>query len=250
MVALAERSALHEYGCLFCRRHDGGFTSQEHIFSQALGNLDKYVLPRGVVCDRCNNGKLAEADEALIGFQPITLLRAERGLPTKARKPVISRWGNATVVWPERGTIAVYGSPKAVRRPRADDAGALGSLKLTTGGPLTAKRISLMVRSIWKSALEFIYIDHGVRIAYDSVFDAVREAIIEPGLPHGWAVVPRDAKAGSSVTLSYQLLTPQELLAVPIRLDVFGVVFYTDLLLRDVREEDLTTPGPANIWIF
>src|SRR5689334_21444546 len=70
VTTLAEPTPLHEYGCLFCRRADGGFTSREHIFSEALGNFDEHVLPPGVVCDRCNNEKLSAADEALIGFQP------------------------------------------------------------------------------------------------------------------------------------------------------------------------------------
>lgn len=43
--------ALHEQGCIFCRRHDGGFTSREHVFPESLGN-EEVVLPRGVVCDR------------------------------------------------------------------------------------------------------------------------------------------------------------------------------------------------------
>lgn len=45
--------------CLFCLRDDGGFTSREHIFSEGVGN-HKYVLQPGIVCDRCNNGPLAE----------------------------------------------------------------------------------------------------------------------------------------------------------------------------------------------
>lgn len=77
----------HTNGCLFCRRSDGGFRSREHIFSEALGNHE-YVLDPGVVCDRCNNGPLARADDALTNFPPIALLRAERGLPTKAGKAV------------------------------------------------------------------------------------------------------------------------------------------------------------------
>lgn len=66
---------------LFCRRHDGGFASEEHIVSRALGNIDRYVLPPRVVCDRCNRGPLANADLALISFGPIEILRAERGFP-------------------------------------------------------------------------------------------------------------------------------------------------------------------------
>src|SRR5688572_25775127 len=62
MKSAAANQALHPEGCLFCRRHDGGFLSEEHIFSEGLGNTD-YVLPPGIVCDRCNSGPLARALE-------------------------------------------------------------------------------------------------------------------------------------------------------------------------------------------
>jgi len=91
-AALSLGEALNPEGCLFCRRHDGGFRSEEHIFSQGLGNTT-YVLPPGIVCDRCNNGPLSVADHALTDFSPIVLLRAERGLPTKAGKPVAAKFG-------------------------------------------------------------------------------------------------------------------------------------------------------------
>src|SRR3954451_4065983 len=70
-------------GCLVCRRGDGGFTSFEHIFPEALGNTE-LLLPVGVVCDRCNNGPLAEADEALSRFLPIDLMRTWHGIPSKS----------------------------------------------------------------------------------------------------------------------------------------------------------------------
>jgi hypothetical protein len=42
MKSAAANQALHPEGCLFCRRHDGGFLSEEHIFSEGLGNMTTY----------------------------------------------------------------------------------------------------------------------------------------------------------------------------------------------------------------
>lgn len=39
--------------CLFCREKKNPFRGIEHIIPESLGNR-AYVLPRGVVCDRCN----------------------------------------------------------------------------------------------------------------------------------------------------------------------------------------------------
>jgi len=40
--------------CLFCRRETEQFLQEEHIIPESLGNRT-YVLPKGVVCDKCNN---------------------------------------------------------------------------------------------------------------------------------------------------------------------------------------------------
>jgi HNH endonuclease len=242
----------HPEGCLFCRRDDGGFTSREHIFSEALGN-ETYILDPGIVCDRCNNGPLSRADDALINFPGITLLRAERGLPTKAGKPVVSKWGNATIAFSGHGELEVINPGKKAMR-RMPPSGRMppegGKMDLTTGGPLTADRIRAMVRSVWKSALELIYWDHGDEFAFDEVFDPARQAIIGSDKAQGWAVVPKETLTRPDVSLEYNLKIIGDRKAVPVHYNVFGVEFYTDLLRRDIPEEKITPPWEANRWMF
>jgi hypothetical protein len=72
-------------GCLICRRSDGGFSTDEHIVPESLGNTDK-ILPPGVVCDRCNHEVCAPLDEALCTFGPVQMLRTMRQQPTKSGK--------------------------------------------------------------------------------------------------------------------------------------------------------------------
>lgn len=76
-------------GCLICRRSDGGFTTEEHIVPESLGNSEK-ILPYGVVCDRCNHEVCAQLDEALCTFMPIQMLRTLRQQPTKWHKDLPS----------------------------------------------------------------------------------------------------------------------------------------------------------------
>jgi len=40
--------------CIFCKSDSAASRSVEHIIPEALGNID-HVLPRGIVCDTCNN---------------------------------------------------------------------------------------------------------------------------------------------------------------------------------------------------
>jgi hypothetical protein len=252
-VTTATTAALHAQGCLFCLTDDGGFTSREHIFSEAWGNIDEHVLPPGVVCDRCNHEILSGADEALVNFEPIMLLRAERGLGTKAGKPVIAKFGDTKIVWTAPGTMEVAAkSPKVLRGMREFDPerGVPGKLNLATSGPLTEKRISRMVRSIWKCGLEFLYLDQGPEVAFDPALDDVRRAILDER-SDGWALVPEETKATESVELTY--LYPATMggrPAFPISLSVFGVIFATDPLLRDIDVDTITAPVPVNRWKF
>jgi HNH endonuclease len=50
--------------CIFCKSSTEPFTTREHIIPEALSSNDM-VLPKGLVCDRCNNGALARLDSAL-----------------------------------------------------------------------------------------------------------------------------------------------------------------------------------------
>jgi hypothetical protein len=248
-VVTAARQPLHAEGCLFCRQSDGGFSSREHVLSEAFGN-EEYILPPGVVCDRCNNGALALIDEALVNFPPITLLRGERGLPSKAGKAVASKWGNATLFWgPERGTLNVEGSRKLLRNMETDGTTSKGTFTLTTGGPITAKRIGRLVRSIWKSTLEFVYLDHGSEIAFHHVFDGARTAIIEEG-SHGWALMVKDSTPTESVELTYERRNVQGRPALPTLINIFGVTIMTDPLLRDWNADEVEAGVAVNVWKF
>jgi hypothetical protein len=95
-----------ERGCLICRENDGGFASVEHILPESLGNTEM-LLPRGVVCDRCNHGPLSRLDQALAGFLPIEMMRTWHGVP--ARAAAFQRWSSTTGPWkPGRRGMSIY----------------------------------------------------------------------------------------------------------------------------------------------
>jgi hypothetical protein len=247
MVARAK----HSQGCLFCRRNDGGFRSREHIFSEALGNAD-YVLAPGIVCDRCNNGPLSRADEALIDLPPIRFLRAERGLPTKDRKAIVSKWGNATIFWSAPGTLNVANAGRQAMgtMPRNGERIPPGGAKMNlVHPPIADDRVRNATRSIWKSALELIYWDCGPDVAFQDVLDPAREAIIRPGNPRGWLIILKHVERHDSVELEYAL-PPQFGARLPVRMNVFGIQFMTDALCRDVDASEIRPPIPANVWTF
>ena len=40
--------------CIFCKTNSGDTKGIEHVIPESLGNIE-HVLPKGAVCDRCNN---------------------------------------------------------------------------------------------------------------------------------------------------------------------------------------------------
>jgi len=55
------------------------------------------VLPKGVVCDKCNNEKLSALDAALIEFPPISWMRMRYGVRTKSGAPPSAKFNNARI---------------------------------------------------------------------------------------------------------------------------------------------------------
>ncbi|MGH8490521.1 MAG: HNH endonuclease [Gammaproteobacteria bacterium] len=51
--------------CIFCNVASDAFISQEHIVPESLGNTE-HVLPRGWVCDKCNNYFAREVEKPFL----------------------------------------------------------------------------------------------------------------------------------------------------------------------------------------
>lgn len=237
--------ARHPEACLFCRRRDRDFKSEEHIFPFALGNRDQYVLPAGVVCDPCNNGPLQNAEQTLTSFQPIKPLLAERGIGTRrGHAHVVSNKG--TRVWWEaaRELRVVPGGKKAMTRTGPSS----GSLNMT-GEIVTERFMRRITAAVLKIALEFVYLDLGSAVAFEPRFDAARAVALGEGPARGWVIAPKEVKPHNNVRLEFRLdwvVDGRE--RAPIRLDVYGVEFYSDLVALDLTADELQPPWPANKW--
>lgn len=68
--------------CLFCKRDSTASRSREHVIPESLGNT-MLVLPRGVVCDNCNNYFSREVERPLLESEPMASLRFQEALPSK-----------------------------------------------------------------------------------------------------------------------------------------------------------------------
>lgn len=68
--------------CLFCKEDSSKSVSVEHIIPESLWNT-KHVLPRGVVCDSCNNYFAREVEKPFLDSPAIKQLRFIEAIPNK-----------------------------------------------------------------------------------------------------------------------------------------------------------------------
>jgi hypothetical protein len=90
------REVAIENRCIYCSDIEGSFTSEEHIIPESLGN-DELILPKGFVCDACNNDVLSDLDNALIRFEPVAYFQVMYVPYTKAGKFPKASFSNITI---------------------------------------------------------------------------------------------------------------------------------------------------------
>lgn len=73
--------------CIFCENETSTDRSIEHIIPESLGNKD-HTLPRGVVCDKCNNYFARKVESPILDLEYFKLTRNEEGLFNKRGRPV------------------------------------------------------------------------------------------------------------------------------------------------------------------
>jgi hypothetical protein len=228
-VLAIERDDPPKHGrCLFCLRGDRPFRSREHIIPESLGNTE-FVLPCGIVCDKCNNEVLSRLDEALVEFPPVKYLRTLKGIGNKEGNVPVSRWGNATITQPSRGHLVLESNSRRITQDTASGF----KMNLTSGGPIPASRYALIARALYKITLAFIYHDRGPEEAFATKYDELRKVILDEQASRHWLATPKDNPHHDQLSFSYQpLLLSDGREAVWINFDIFGVIFMTEMLIR------------------
>ncbi len=77
-------------GCIFCKNPSSSSKSVEHVIPESLGNK-KHVLPKGIVCDSCNNYFARKVEKPFMDLSAVQQLRFQQYLENKRGKiPSIS----------------------------------------------------------------------------------------------------------------------------------------------------------------
>jgi hypothetical protein len=177
-------AARSDRGCLFCLRADGGFTSVEHPIPESLGNTD-LVLPKGVVCDRCNNGPLAALDQCLADFMPLKMRRTTLGIPNKLGNVPATVFQDARLELVEGRPALTGPAPRSWQLEQVDPRDprwSVGTATLTGGRPLTGRHAAQISRALLKVGFEGAWTDLGDRLMEED-FDELRTLILDQRRP-------------------------------------------------------------------
>lgn len=177
-------ASVEEGPCIFCKRMDGGFTAEEHVLPESLIGHDT-TLPRGMVCDRCNNGPLATADKALAESALLAVQRVVFLPHTKKGKTPTAHLPGMTIrkMAPRRIRIDEHGRRVNVSR---DYKSGQVHLKLTI--PVRKDWVGLG-RGLFKTALELVALHEGRERALDERFDRARRFVLDGGNFYGHLII-------------------------------------------------------------
>jgi hypothetical protein len=179
-----------ERGCLFCLRADSGFSSIEHPIPESLGNTE-LILPKGVVCDRCNNEEFAELDQILAELMPLKLRRTTLGIQNKRGKVPETVFQDARLKHIEGRPALTGPAPRSWRLEQVnpdDPRWSVGTATLSGGRPLRGRHAAQISRALLKVGLEAAWTDLGQRLM-ETDFDELRTLILGRRPHHGYVLM-------------------------------------------------------------
>jgi hypothetical protein len=242
--------------CLYCKRAKGPFTSREHCIPESLGNQghggkQEIMLPRSVVCDKCNHGVLSTLDRTLIDFMPISLMRTFYGVRSKSGKLPETKLSNAKLRMFAPGHIVLEpNSPKAL----VDRGNGRFDLNLLSNRKATPEQRRDVARALFKMTLGCMYIDQP-DVALSERFDPERRMILGEEDFHGyvtmvaraWVPTADNMRSG----LYYDFLEGSgRKPTVWTRLDFWRTSLFTDLEARIPQKPTLLPGDKAEILEF
>lgn len=71
--------------CIFCKSTTNPFTSVEHIIPESIGNKE-HILPKGIVCDPCNNYFSRKVENKFINSEVLLHLRNKMEIPNRDKR--------------------------------------------------------------------------------------------------------------------------------------------------------------------
>lgn len=211
------------YKCIYCLKSSEPFTSIEHIIPEGLGNED-LILPKGFVCDTCNNGTLSRLDNYLQEFEPISFLKVIYTQYTKDGKFPVGNYQNISIKKTH---------PRNIVLTEKDKSGGVRNLKETDNGQVSfsidfrGRRFEpkTLGRSLYKIGIGMVAFDRGPDVVYDTKYNEAREFILRGvDFPNN-LLISMNAKPNAQVRVMHQELSG----GTGFGIDIFGMMFLLNL---------------------
>jgi hypothetical protein len=216
--------------CIYCLSDAGTFTSEEHTVPESLGNYDT-VLPKGFVCDTCNNEVLSGLDAELVNSDLIGFLKTLFMPYTKQGKLPQATYPNLTMK-KTRPSHIVFKSPskKNFTIGEPDENGVIHfSIKVTGRKKFDPKIIG---RALYKIGLGMVAFHQGREVACDSRYDAARAFIIRgEDFPNNLLMI-NNAKPHPNIRSTYY----PDLGGTGFQIDIYGLIFLFNLETTSILE--------------
>lgn len=213
----------HIKKCIYCLSETGSFNTEEHIFPESLAG-DEIYLPKGFVCDACNNGISSQLDNDLINFEPIAMLRVQYTPYTKAGKFPKANFSNMLLekTDPNHIKIKVKDKTGGPQNKKIFEDGQVAFNLTWKGKKLNWK---LYARAIYKIALGLIAHDLGHEAALDAKYQPARDFILTGRSFGNNMIVSTKMKPSPQLRSSYDT----RLEGTRFVISIFGMIFNINL---------------------
>ena len=223
--------------CIYCLSDSGTFTSEEHIVPESLGNHDT-VLPKGMVCDPCNNELLSGLDAELVNFDLLGLLKTIYMPYTKEGKLPQATFPNLTIKKTRPSHIVVNSPSKKNFTIGEPDENGVTHFKMRLTGRKNFDPI-IIARALYKIGLGMVAFHEGKLNACNSKYDRARAFI------RGEKDFPNNLLMSDNIQPHPQITSTVDFRwgGTTFRIDIYGLAFLFNLEETPVlkpTEEQLT----------
>jgi len=206
--------------CLYCSSADGSFEGEEHAVPRAFGaDADRFVIPPGGVCDRCNEWLGAEVDGPFVARFDVQLTRGlEQMTNRRGKLPdlIEGREPKGELLLDIDGARVKLLS-SAVATP---DGGLDIELRPVVRDPEDI--VARTIRALWKIALGAMYLSDAVS-ALDRRWDHLRHAVLGAPFQGYLLQLPFRASRSGHLRISVDVNQPESPVAMVFSLGGLGL---------------------------
>jgi hypothetical protein len=232
VAALAQpqdSSFCEEPRCIFCLASDNA-PSLEHVVPAGLGKHLDIVLPRGAVCEPCNNYLGRQVDEALVHLFEVQLIRGYYRVPDRRGRRIKSiPLRNGTISFPDDGPmkVEVHGDEHFVEGDESVTVTAIAKRQRS------GDQFRRAARALMKMGLCLVCYGHGHQAALESSWNRLRRII--GGAPYEGYVLMGSFDIHKPPHMTANLITDLPGVTAAAQLQFGGLDLIVDL-----------EPGPVN----